>query len=346
MENTYGGAADWPFCEVSSTPSGNKLGADYRTKQKTKHLRSNCIKSVESRKPRRNISLLDDAMRDQIKARAFEVGEYLMGKPTSARTGSVRYGRNGSLKLNANGAWYSHEDGAGGDLVKLVAHVRGCSIPEAIAELMQFMTGKPQVEYVAPPVVEPVRWPGHVATRWNQITWDRRIAEYLFTRGIIVTQPLRNVKYSSFGGGWMCARADGADGKPMTIHRTFTGPVPQGAKRRREFQKGVTSKGGFVHLDQGRNDCAVIGEGIENALAYRQLHALHRHCLWAGLSAGNLPTFDHSTYARVIIAADNDRAGIEGAEKLAAKIRADGGSVEIAIPDAIDWNDELLGVKS
>jgi hypothetical protein len=85
----------------------------------------------------------------------------------------------------------------------------------------------------------------------------------------------------------------------------------------------------------------IIGEGIETVSSAMQIAGLPGA---AALSATNLAKIDPPECTEVIIAADADKAGMEAAEKLAARLAAAGRRVRIAVPTTAgnDWNDELI----
>jgi hypothetical protein len=98
-----------------------------------------------------------------------------------------------------------------------------------------------------------------------------------------------------------------------------------------------TSKGFGVPLVDGGSDTLVVGEGVESTLAAMTLLGRLQGC--AVLSAANLPFLIVPEWVRrVTIAADNDAAGIKGAEALYAGMRAVGVACEI-----VKWGDAGSG---
>jgi putative DNA primase/helicase len=97
--------------------------------------------------------------------------------------------------------------------------------------------------------------------------------------------------------------------------------------------------GAAVRLQEHADGAIVVGEGIETSAAAGQILGLPA---WAAVSAGNLAKglLLPSAIRRVVIAADNDRQlpnghrpGQDAAETAARRWRAEGRSVEIAMPD-------------
>ncbi len=173
-------------------------------------------------------------------------------------------------------------------------------------------------------------------------------AAYLAGRGLRLPAgaPLRllpNAKHPS-GGRFLCmlARLDDAAGRPVAVHRTFLAPGGAGKAAVEPVRMTLGPvRGAAVRLHQAA-DRLVIAEGIETALAAA---ALLRAPAWAAVSAGNLrDTLALPPAVReVIVAADNDKPGLEAARAAAARWRAEGRAVRIAVPDkaGADFNDVL-----
>ncbi len=70
-------------------------------------------------------------LRADLISRAAEVATTLLGKPNGALSSrrELRFGNRGSLTVatagEKAGCWYDHENGAGGDLLRLIQRVRG-----------------------------------------------------------------------------------------------------------------------------------------------------------------------------------------------------------------------------
>jgi putative DNA primase/helicase len=99
-------------------------------------------------------------------------------------------------------------------------------------------------------------------------------------------------------------------------------------------------KGGSIPIGQPQTDGPLlVAEGIETALSVAQITGLPAI---AALSADNLSVVRVPDCSEVIICADNDNAGREGAKALSQRLA--GRRVRIAIPDGpkgYDWNDAL-----
>ncbi|WP_051677375.1 AAA family ATPase [Bradyrhizobium sp. URHD0069] len=100
-----------------------------------------------------------------------------------------------------------------------------------------------------------------------------------------------------------------------------------------------------LHREYDRDEPLIVAEGIENGLSVERITGLKAI---VAINSGNLDKVEVPRCSEVIIAADNDpnRAGIEGANKLARKLTNAGRAVRIALPRhrgdrKRDWNDEL-----
>ena len=139
---------------------------------------------------------------------------------------------------------------------------------------------------------------------------------------------------------WMVAKI-ALGNKGVGLHRTHIV-----SKERRTFGD---FRGGAVRLCALEGDLLAIAEGIETALAYRQISGLPT---WAALSTSGLIGFKiPESVKRILIAADFDGAGLKAAETLEKRAKKEGVSAEIVLPGGNppyyrrDWLD-LLKEKS
>ena len=150
-------------------------------------------------------------------------------------------------------------------------------------------------------------------------------------------------------GRWpaMLALMSGADGRPATIHRTFLtldgqkAPVPS-PKKLMPHASDRPLVGGAVRLGW-TGPCVGIAEGIETALAVRQITGM---TVWAALSCTFLERFQppYGT-EHVVIWSDRDRngAGQRAAEALKDRLESSGIKVLVLLPpeSGMDWLDVL-----
>ncbi len=129
-------------------------------------------------------------------------------------------------------------------------------------------------------------------------------------------------------------------GQITGIHRTFLDP-------KRNAKASVSSPRRALGAILGNGVCfgviddfAIVGEGIETVLS---LKSVKPHLpIVAALSAAHLSAWEFPTgLRRLIIAADNDRAGRNAAHKLAERAEALGVDVETIVSQGKDFNCDL-----
>jgi putative DNA primase/helicase len=174
------------------------------------------------------------------------------------------------------------------------------------------------------------------------------VETYLRSRGLAFPVPSSirfhpGLKHPS-GGIWPVMVAlvtNGADGKPLAIHRTFLARDGAG-KAPVEPPKMMLGpcRGGAVRLAPP-GDVLMVGEGIESSLAAMQATG---HPAWAALSTSGLRTLDLPENVRaVIVLADGDEPGEAAAQDCARRWKREGRRVRIARPpQGMDFNDLLL----
>jgi len=175
------------------------------------------------------------------------------------------------------------------------------------------------------------------------------VATYLASRGIHLPPRdalrfHRGLKHPS-GGFWpamVALVANGVDGTPIAIHRTFLAR-DGGGKAPVDPQKMMLGpcRGGAVRLaDPG--DVLMIGEGIETCFAAMQASG---QPAWAALSTSGLRALDLPKHVRdVIVLADGDEPGEAAARDCALRWKRQGRRVRIARPpQGFDFNDMLSG---
>jgi hypothetical protein len=183
---------------------------------------------------------------------------------------------------------------------------------------------------------------------WHAAIESDLIDRWLRTRGL--TRPsgaplrlLRDAKHPS-GSRWPCMVALVADaaGRPQAVHRTFLTPDGAGKAPVEPCRMTLgTVAGGAVQLWPAAPRL-IVAEGIETAIAAAELL---QGPAWAATSAGNLGDLMRlpAAVTEVVIAADHDAPGRGAAARAAARFRAEGRRVRIALPDrpGDDFNDVL-----
>lgn len=136
----------------------------------------------------------------------------------------------------------------------------------------------------------------------------------------------------------MIAVVSGADGRPVTMHRTYLTSVGKQApvEHRKKLMTGFGAKGGAIRLYPADKVLAVA-EGIETALA---VHCLTGYPVWATVSSTLMQSLEVPQYVEhLLIFADNDhpdqrgrRAGQEAAEILKNRMVKEGRKVTVVLP--------------
>jgi hypothetical protein len=176
------------------------------------------------------------------------------------------------------------------------------------------------------------------------------VEHYLRVRGITLSPPpvlrytraLRRLDGSCAPA--MVARVDNLDGKLIGVHRTWLERVSADQWHRRDRASLGPIGGGAARLAPAA-ETLMVGEGIETCLAAMQATAMPA---WAALSTSGMVALMLPPIVRtVIILADHDRsgAGERAARDAAARWRAEGRRVSIAMPPerGTDFADVLAG---
>lgn len=142
----------------------------------------------------------------------------------------------------------------------------------------------------------------------------------------------------------LVARVDSPAGELVSVHRTYLAldgagkaPVPSPRKLCSPAISGGT-RGAAIRLHLAGPRLAVA-EGVETSLA---VHLATGLPTWATVSAGGMARVELPQEAReVLVAADHDPAGINGARTLARRLLAESRRVILAIPPepGADWLD-------
>jgi hypothetical protein len=151
-------------------------------------------------------------------------------------------------------------------------------------------------------------------------TWPALLAAVTDVRGT-VTGVLRT---------WLAR--DGSDKAPLSTPRRAMGHL---------LGNGV--RFGVVESASAATDVIAAGEGLETMLSLRCV--LPGMPMIAALSATHLAALAPPPgLERLYVARDNDRAGRYAAERLAARVQADGVEALILTPSADDFNTDLLAL--
>ena len=186
----------------------------------------------------------------------------------------------------------------------------------------------------------------------SQLAEGTPVETYLRSRRLTVSVPDSIRFYAGLkhplGAVWPAMVAlvtQGADGKPIGIHRTFLARDGNG-KAPIEPVKMMLGpcRGGAVRLGPS-DDVLMVGEGIETCLAAMQATG---HPAWAALSTSGMRSLDLPKEIRdVTVLADGDAGGEAAASDSAYRWKREGRLVRIARPpQGMDFNDMLMGNAS
>ncbi|MBA4263785.1 MAG: hypothetical protein C0453_01775 [Comamonadaceae bacterium] len=148
------------------------------------------------------------------------------------------------------------------------------------------------------------------------------------------------------GPALVALATDALNGEALTLHRTWITPTGKADLAPPRMLLGNHRKqGGVIRLwpDEYVTHGLAVAEGIETALSLA--HAYQP--VWACIDAGNLAALPVLAGVEcLVVAADNDPAGITAAHTCAARWAAAGLDVRITQQAANDLNDELLEVAA
>jgi putative DNA primase/helicase len=303
---------------------------------------------------------LDDHAREELRARAADIAQSLLGEPNRRLSNrrELRWGRKGSFALivegDKRGLWRDHENEVGGDIIKLIARERGCSIGEAIAYAMDSYVGPSQSGgSTTARRVEPEQDDAERIDRavdiWSEVQpLCGTLGEmYLNNRGIDVPDEALSVlglhRHCPFAGrrapALVALVEDIITGEPIAVHRR---ELTQEATAAGTAKALGPVGGGAIRLARPVNGELAIGEGIETCLSGMQLGY---GPAWSVISAGGVKNFPVLDYvARLTILVDHDEAGQGAAAECRARWVAAGKAVRCAMPEepGKDFNDVLL----
>ena len=275
----------------------------------------------------------------------------------------------------------------------LLMHARGWTFPQAVEEVNAFLGGRgyqPVTPYKAPERPAPSTHTTDEQIQQRMQKWwsealpldhakakpalryfrNRKVGEILLPIEDVRLHPELDYYDEKEDGQGMSRRRFPAivcvvrrpNGKVSTLHRTWI--TPTGLKAplpnpRKQYTSPSTSpvQGGAIKLDQ-RAEIPVlnVAEGLESALAAR---AISRHPTWSCLNKELLRQVQVPDHVQVVtIWADKDRsrAGEEAAVELMNRLKAEGKSAVVMLPQmpipedakGVDWNNVVhnLGLEA
>ncbi len=292
---------------------------------------------------------LTDDERERLSRRAVEVCIAILGPPNQQYSGNPRWGRKGSMVLYPQGILYDFSEEETYTMVDLVVrHVDG-DFGAAKDWIRGFLGTEPEPQSDPEPVVAftpPTEvWPAVARQVWESSARGPAVGRYLRSRGITLDTRYTALRAKAKA---IVALYELPDGSPSTVQKIY--PHLPGVKH---FVKGARHKGSACRvgriIKKNGDPVCVVGEGVENALSFAQLHMAELSgadvTIWAAGHSGNLLNWNHNQAdeVRLLIAADNDPAGLKKAEELKEKFPGS----EVFKPGQVgaDWNDMLMGEK-
>jgi hypothetical protein len=144
----------------------------------------------------------------------------------------------------------------------------------------------------------------------------------------------------------MVALVQDVAGTSVGIHRTWLAVDGSGKANLTPARKALCPTSGHAVQFGDSGDLVLLGEGLESTLSAVEL--LEVSVGWATLSISGLMSVQLPEHIRgVVIAADNDPAGVKAAESLERRLQCEGRAVKVVKPgEEKDFNDLLKAVRS
>lgn len=243
-----------------------------------------------------------------------------------------------------------------GNGVQLIQKLVGCNFPEALEKIQSIVGGCEKVENqktkTDPKVALNKLWKDSIP-----LTGSDNVSIYLHNRGLTLMPD--NIKFCAkcYQSDTrkelpaMIARVQSADGRPVSLHRTYLqGSGKADIESPKKLMPGTEPlNGGAVRLFSPENNLFESGtlgiaEGIETAIAATQLSQI---ATWAAISTSLLEAWiPPDNIKNIVIFADHDAnfAGQKSAYILANKLYNRDFLVSVEMPDEVgDFNDVLTG---
>jgi putative DNA primase/helicase len=259
---------------------------------------------------------------------------------------------------NGEGSYFCGQCGAGSGVI-LLRKARGWTFKEACDEIDRFL-GEIGHRPVLPAAEPPRPGNGSALARIERALAEAHspgvVDAYLQRRGLSITSsvlrgdagaPYFNDDRKLIGRyPAVVAPITGPDGSLRSAQRIYDADLNS---RKKTLPPVGTINGAAVHLFPVTDELAVT-EGIENALAFHQMHGLP---VWAAISDTGIATFEPPPHIRpLVIAGDTDAsfAGQAASFALAKRLRSEMQArkrsefeIEVRLPQTpgVDWLDML-----
>jgi putative DNA primase/helicase len=288
-------------------------------------------------------------------ARATEVATALLGESNRQLSSKreLRFGRKGSLAVVTRGTkagwWYDHENGVGGNLIKLIEHVQGVSFREAVT-YAEGITGSVPV---GPSLVrttcalsaddDSTQHRRRAGKLWREaVLIVNTAAERHLTRRGIVGLPagvdgavLRFHPACPFGGirisCMLAIMRDIHTNEPRAIYRTALTPTAEKIGRMALGPK--TRAAVKLSPDEDVTQGLAIGEGVETVLSGMQLGFCPAWALGDAAAVENFPVISGIEALSIFVDHDASGRGQSAARECSARWTGAGREVFRVIPD-------------
>lgn len=304
-----------------------------------------------------------DLLRAQLLAQLPRLVDCLFAGRNIHRTAhEYRIGTQGSISLRlADGSYFNHESGEGGDMFTMIEHVLKTDFKGAKVWARGFVGNAPLPPIPSTESLQKKLDERTVRQRHKALTMIKRsvpiektLAEaYLREkRGIALERLPMSLgfiahAYNYTGGGFypaMIATMRDIEGNAIAAHCTFLDPATvnklqgNGIKSRLIFG---ACRGGAIRLGEAMERLALC-EGIEDGLSV--LQCAPEWPVWVTGGTSGLRSVQIPLHVReVMICADRDEAGKQATDDLSARLVSEGKKVRVAMPPegVKDFNDLL-----
>jgi len=274
-------------------------------------------------------------------------------KPCPACGGTDRF------RLMPDGGHICNQCG-GGDAFSLIGKVTGLTFPEILTKTSEIIGYIEMDSTTEKPKVDPKPALEKLWSASSKLTGSDPVSKYLHSRKIVLTP--ENIRYcpncyeseTKKEYPAMISRIQNAEGKPISLHRTYLGETGKAdvPSPKKTMPPTEPIPGGAIRLFMpgGMFDDETLGvaEGIETACSAAQLYGI---ATWSVISTAIMEKWvPPKKFKKIMIFADNDRshAGGKAAYTLAAELYRQDYIVDVIMPPPGDFNDQLMmkmGVK-
>jgi len=286
----------------------------------------------------------------KIRANNIDLVDFLrsQGEEVTRSGHEWRWKRHDSLTINGS-RWYQHSAERGGNAVSFAQEFYNLSYPEAVTLLLNGERGA-ELRQAEPPRAKPQKPFALPEANGNM----RRVYAYLMKQRCIdpdVITHFAKAKTLYEDSQYHNAVFVGPDenGVPRHAHKKSTNSL--GGSFRANVE-GSDSRYGFCHI--GNSDRVYVFESPIDMLSFITMHKdkdwkTHSYISLCGVAEHALmhALETHPHLRRVGMCLDNDRAGLEAAERISGKLKQAGyDEISRLLSHEKDWNADLLAQRA